>query len=29
VVHATFFDEERFGRNELAPMPGEVAGFDW
>ncbi|KAM0868031.1 hypothetical protein ACQ4PT_041619 [Festuca glaucescens] len=28
VVHATFFDEERFGRNELAPMPGEVAGFD-
>uniref|UniRef100_A0ACD5TRV1 Uncharacterized protein n=1 Tax=Avena sativa TaxID=4498 RepID=A0ACD5TRV1_AVESA len=28
VVQATFFDEERFGRNELAPMPGEVAGFD-
>uniref|UniRef100_A0ACD5VDB7 Uncharacterized protein n=1 Tax=Avena sativa TaxID=4498 RepID=A0ACD5VDB7_AVESA len=28
VVKATFFDEERFGRNELAPMPGEVAGFD-
>ncbi|CAM0913496.1 unnamed protein product [Alopecurus aequalis] len=27
VVRATFFDEERFGRNELAPMPGEVAGF--
>uniref|UniRef100_A0A0E0JJP1 G-patch domain-containing protein n=1 Tax=Oryza punctata TaxID=4537 RepID=A0A0E0JJP1_ORYPU len=28
VVHATFFDEERFGKNQLAPMPGEVAGFD-
>ena len=27
VVRATFFDEERFERNELAPMPGEVAGF--
>ena len=27
VVQATFFDEERFGRNELAPMPGEVPGF--
>uniref|UniRef100_A0A0E0C310 G-patch domain-containing protein n=1 Tax=Oryza meridionalis TaxID=40149 RepID=A0A0E0C310_9ORYZ len=28
VVRATFFDEERFGKNQLAPMPGEVAGFD-
>lgn len=28
IVHATFFDEGRFERNELAPMPGEVAGFD-
>ncbi|XP_068656808.1 DNA-damage-repair/toleration protein DRT111, chloroplastic-like [Aristolochia californica] len=27
VVHATFYDEERFGKNELAPMPGEVPGF--
>jgi len=27
VVQASFFDEERFGRNELAPMPGEVPGF--
>jgi splicing factor 45 len=27
IVQATFFDEERFGRNELAPMPGEVPGF--
>lgn len=27
VVRATFYDEERFGRNELAPMPGEVPGF--
>ncbi|TVU12507.1 hypothetical protein EJB05_46158 [Eragrostis curvula] len=27
VVQATFFDEEKFGRNELAPMPGEVPGF--
>ncbi|GJN29597.1 hypothetical protein PR202_gb17838 [Eleusine coracana subsp. coracana] len=27
VVQATFFDEERFGKNELAPMPGEVPGF--
>ncbi|WOL18560.1 DNA-damage-repair/toleration protein [Canna indica] len=27
VVHATFYDEERFGNNELAPMPGEVPGF--
>ncbi|KAJ4980621.1 hypothetical protein NE237_031458 [Protea cynaroides] len=27
VVHATFYDEERFGRNELAPMPGEIPGY--
>ncbi|XP_062233568.1 DNA-damage-repair/toleration protein DRT111, chloroplastic [Phragmites australis] len=27
VVQASFFDEEKFGRNELAPMPGEVPGF--
>ncbi|XP_023518236.1 DNA-damage-repair/toleration protein DRT111, chloroplastic-like [Cucurbita pepo subsp. pepo] len=27
VVRATFYDEERFGKNELAPMPGEVPGF--
>ncbi|KAI4306336.1 hypothetical protein L6164_029623 [Bauhinia variegata] len=27
VVRATFYDEERFGRNELAPMPGEIPGF--
>jgi splicing factor 45 len=26
-VQATFFDEERFGKSELAPMPGEVPGF--
>ncbi|RCV20573.1 hypothetical protein SETIT_4G067300v2 [Setaria italica] len=27
LVQSSFFDEERFGRNELAPMPGEVPGF--
>ncbi|KAJ6795326.1 DNA-damage-repair/toleration protein DRT111, chloroplastic [Iris pallida] len=27
VVRATFFEEEKFGRNELAPMPGEIPGF--
>ncbi|KAG6491096.1 hypothetical protein ZIOFF_052428 [Zingiber officinale] len=26
-VHASFYDEERFGNNELAPLPGEVAGY--
>lgn len=27
VVRASFYDEERFGKNELAPMPGEVPGY--
>ncbi|KAF8408784.1 hypothetical protein HHK36_004853 [Tetracentron sinense] len=27
VVRALFYDEERFGRNELAPMPGEIPGY--
>ncbi|KAL0407527.1 UNVERIFIED_CONTAM: DNA-damage-repair/toleration protein, chloroplastic [Sesamum latifolium] len=27
VVHASFYDEERFSNNELAPMPGEIPGF--
>ncbi|KAI6703356.1 hypothetical protein NL676_012492 [Syzygium grande] len=27
VVQATFYDEERFSKNELAPMPGEIPGF--
>ncbi|XVE89354.1 hypothetical protein DITRI_Ditri19aG0195400 [Diplodiscus trichospermus] len=27
VVKASFYDEERFGKNELAPMPGEIPGF--
>ncbi|CAI9089645.1 OLC1v1024257C1 [Oldenlandia corymbosa var. corymbosa] len=27
VVRAGFYDEERFGRNELAPLPGEIPGF--
>ncbi|KAF9594364.1 hypothetical protein IFM89_030493 [Coptis chinensis] len=26
-VHVTFYDEERFGKNELAPIPGEVPGY--
>ncbi|XP_052180841.1 DNA-damage-repair/toleration protein DRT111, chloroplastic [Diospyros lotus] len=27
IVKATFYDEERFNKNELAPMPGEIPGF--
>ncbi|KAL0321399.1 UNVERIFIED_CONTAM: DNA-damage-repair/toleration protein, chloroplastic [Sesamum radiatum] len=27
VVHASFYDEERFSNNELAPMTGEIPGF--
>ncbi|XP_038988511.1 DNA-damage-repair/toleration protein DRT111, chloroplastic-like isoform X1 [Phoenix dactylifera] len=27
VVHASFYDEERFGKNELAPVPGEIPGY--
>ncbi|GAY33962.1 hypothetical protein CUMW_008990 [Citrus unshiu] len=27
VVRATFYDEERFSKNELAPLPGEIPGF--
>ncbi|CAJ2650364.1 DNA-damage-repair/toleration protein DRT111, chloroplastic-like [Trifolium pratense] len=27
VVRATFYDEDKFGKNELAPMPGEIPGF--
>lgn len=27
VVHASFYDEERFGKNELAPIPGEIPGY--
>ncbi|KAL6546319.1 hypothetical protein OROMI_022040 [Orobanche minor] len=27
IVHACFYDEERFANNELAPMPGEIPGF--
>ncbi|KAF6150646.1 hypothetical protein GIB67_022258 [Kingdonia uniflora] len=27
VVRATFYDEERFAKNELAPLSGEVPGF--
>ncbi|MBA0663259.1 hypothetical protein Goklo_003381 [Gossypium klotzschianum] len=27
VVKASFYDEERFSKNELAPMPGEIPGF--
>lgn len=26
-VRAGFYDEDRFGRNELAPLPGEIPGF--
>ncbi|XP_022847967.1 DNA-damage-repair/toleration protein DRT111, chloroplastic [Olea europaea var. sylvestris] len=26
-VRACFYDEERFGNNELAPLPGEIPGF--
>lgn len=27
VVRASFYDVERFGRNELAPVPGEIPGY--
>lgn len=27
VVRGGFYDEDRFGKNELAPMPGEIPGF--
>uniref|UniRef100_A0A1D1YQ92 DNA-damage-repair/toleration protein DRT111, chloroplastic n=1 Tax=Anthurium amnicola TaxID=1678845 RepID=A0A1D1YQ92_9ARAE len=27
VVKASFYDEERFGRTELAPVPGEIPGY--
>ncbi|KAL3522838.1 hypothetical protein ACH5RR_015672 [Cinchona calisaya] len=27
VVHACFYDEERFTENDLAPLPGEIPGF--
>lgn len=27
VVRGSFYDEERFGRNELAPVPGEIPGY--
>ncbi|KAK9267609.1 hypothetical protein L1049_010040 [Liquidambar formosana] len=27
VVRASFYDEDRFGKNELAPMPGEIPGY--
>ncbi|CAN4080273.1 unnamed protein product [Withania somnifera] len=27
IVHTCFYDEDRFGNNELAPMPGEIPGF--
>ncbi|MCD7465176.1 hypothetical protein HAX54_000741 [Datura stramonium] len=27
IVHACFYDEERFSNNQLAPMPGEIPGF--
>ncbi|KAL6991982.1 hypothetical protein U1Q18_010093 [Sarracenia purpurea var. burkii] len=27
VVKATFYEEERFNKNELAPIPGEIPGF--
>ncbi|GFQ08234.1 DNA-damage-repair/toleration protein drt111 chloroplastic [Phtheirospermum japonicum] len=27
IVRACFYDEERFGNNELAPMAGEIPGF--
>ncbi|CAK7324432.1 unnamed protein product [Dovyalis caffra] len=27
VVRATFYDEEKFSKNELAPIPGEIPGF--
>eukprot|EP00262_Sarcandra_glabra_P004857 TRINITY_DN16104_c0_g1_i1.p1 TRINITY_DN16104_c0_g1~~TRINITY_DN16104_c0_g1_i1.p1 ORF type:complete len:384 (+),score=79.78 TRINITY_DN16104_c0_g1_i1:235-1386(+) len=27
VVRASFYNEDRFGRNELAPVPGEIPGY--
>ncbi|GKV39969.1 hypothetical protein SLEP1_g47656 [Rubroshorea leprosula] len=27
IVKASFYDEEKFSKNELAPMPGEIPGF--
>ncbi|GER24641.1 splicing factor 45 [Striga asiatica] len=27
IVRACFYDEERFGKNEMAPLPGEIPGF--
>lgn len=27
VVRASFYEEERFNMNELAPMPGEIPGY--
>lgn len=27
VVRASFYDVERFSKNELAPMPGEIPGY--
>jgi splicing factor 45 len=27
VVRATFYDEDKFARNDLAPLAGEVPGF--
>ncbi|KAJ4702986.1 DNA-damage-repair/toleration protein [Melia azedarach] len=27
VVRGSFYDEERFNKNELAPLPGEIPGF--
>ncbi|XP_010538267.1 PREDICTED: DNA-damage-repair/toleration protein DRT111, chloroplastic [Tarenaya hassleriana] len=27
VVQASFYDEEKFSKNELAPLPGEIPGF--
>lgn len=27
VVRASFYDEEKFAKNELAPVPGEIPGF--
>ncbi|CAK8577342.1 unnamed protein product [Lathyrus sativus] len=27
IVRATFYDEDKFSKNELAPMPGEIPGF--
>lgn len=26
-VRATFYDEEKFSKNELAPVPGEIPGY--